>query len=79
MMTIFTHLHKKLQYPVYNGLYIYVHREGLNTSIIANEYPCKKLCTIGFYLFCFSYIKKPYVFSIWKTSVSATISRSLPH
>ncbi len=78
-MTIFTHLHKKLQYPVYNGLYIYVHREGLNTSIIANECLCKKFCTIGFYLFGLSWKKQAYVFSIWKTSVSATISRSLPH
>ncbi len=78
-MTIFTHLHKKLQYPVYNGLYIYVHREGWNTSIIANECLCKKLCTIGFYLFGLSWKKQAYVFSIWKTSVSATISRSLPH
>ncbi len=39
-------------------IYIYVNREGLNTSIMANECLCKKICTIGFYLFGFSKKKK---------------------
>jgi len=32
-MAIFTHLHKILQNPVSNRLYIFVHREGIETVI----------------------------------------------
>ena len=76
-MTIFTHLHKKLQYPVCNGLYMYVHREGLNTSIIANECLCKKLCTIGFYLFGFSYKKNNLMCFLYKQQVSLQLSQKV--
>ena len=47
-MAILTYLHKILQYPVCNRLYIYVHREGLNTPIMANECLCQKFYTIDF-------------------------------
>ena len=78
-MAIFTYLHKILQYPVpyvvdyiYIYIYIYVHRDGIETLNDGKWMPELKIL-LHRILFIWFLIKQPHVFSMWKTSVSATI------